>query len=416
MPPLAYLKLLLSPWRYNNGQPAVRLEQRLERLYGDAAGRQLFLTSGGRFALELLLRSLNLEPGDEVIVQSFTCLVAVNPVVWAGLRPVFVDIDPTNFSADLASLEARLTDKTRVIVVQHSFGLPGHIEQVVALAHSRHILVVEDCAHALGNPWDGPKLGTYGDAAILSFGIEKTLSSKVGGALLVNNPDLLPGVEGAYAQLPLLPRLETWRWLLYPLFITGLRRLPASWGKPVSRALIKRRLLRQAVSATEQAGGRPPTPAARLSGALAAVILAELTDLERNLSHRSAISDRYTQALAGVIDVQLPAAAQTSLIRFPLLCATPELRDYLKSRLQAQGMPVSTWYDPAVFPGGPALAIIGYDPASVPVAEAAASHILCLPTGSNISGRYATVIANELIAATADFPGAAGPVSGPART
>jgi dTDP-4-amino-4,6-dideoxygalactose transaminase len=401
----AYLKILLSPWRYNDPLPLKQLGQRLHLLYGDSPDQSWYLTANGRSALELFLRSLNSDSEGEVIVQSFTCVAAVNPILWAGLKPVFVDIDMANLSLSLKSLEAAISPRTKAIVVQHSFGIPGPIEAVTKLAHNKDILVIEDCAHALGLPMSGPKLGTYGDAAIISFGIEKTLSTKFGGALVVNNPELAPAIETAYEALPKLGRLESFRWLIYPVLRVGLRKLPVSLSRKTGRLLELLGILRQAVAPAEYEGGRPPGTPAKLPGVHARIILEAMTDLDQNLAHRTRIGQVYREALADNPALQLPPTEAEGLIKYPVICASEELRDRLYKGLLDKGVPVSNWYDPPIYPQGVDLERLGYRSPNYPEAEATAKRIICLPTGNNIRVDYATVMANDLSTAATDLQG-----------
>jgi dTDP-4-amino-4,6-dideoxygalactose transaminase len=401
----AYLKILLSPWRYNDPLPLKQLSQRLQLLYGDDDNRSWYLTANGRTALETILKAVPLEPEDEVIVQSFTCVAAVNPILWAGLKPVFVDIDQANLSLSLEHLKRAITPRTKAIIVQHSFGIPGPVQAVVKLAHQKKIMVIEDCAHALGVPAVGPKLGTYGDAAIISFGIEKTLSTKFGGALVVNNPKLTHIVDAIYETLPELGHGDSRRWLLYPVLRVGLRRLPAGLGRSAGRSLERIGLLRQAVAPSEYEGGRPPGVPARLPGVHARIVLDAMTDLDQNLAGRSRVGQAYREVLSDSSSFQLPPKEAEALIKYPVLCTTPELRDHVYAILTAKGVPVSNWYDPAIYPQGVDLERLGYHAADCPEAEDAAKRVICLPTGRNISTDYATVIANDLRASATDFQG-----------
>jgi perosamine synthetase len=401
----AYLKIMVSPWRYNDALPVKQLRQQLGLLYGDRAETSWYLTANGRSALELLLLSIGAKTGDEVIVQAFTCVAAVNPILWAGLKPVFVDIDAANLSLSIGHLKNLITPRTKAIIVQHSFGIPGPTQDVIKLAQGKGIVVIEDCAHALGAPPVGPKLGTDGDATILSFGIEKTLSTKFGGALMVNNPELATSVEARSQELPRLNRRESLRWLLYPIIRVGLRRLSKGFGRSTGHMLERIGLLRQAVSPAEYEGGRPPGTPARLPGVHAKIILDAVAGLDQNLVNRTRLAQTYRQAFKDEARLQLPPAGAEALIKYPLLCATSALRDHLYAQLVGKNIPVSNWYDPPLYPVGVDLAKLGYDPAAYPIAQDVAARIICLPTGSNISPDYATVIANELITATTHFSG-----------
>ncbi len=401
----AYLKILVSPWRYNDQLPLKQLTQRLNLLYGDDDKRGWYLTANGRTALEVILKAVSSDPEDEIIVQSFTCVAAVNPILWAGLKPVFVDIDQANLSLSLDDLKTRINPRTKAIIVQHSFGIPGPIEAVVKLARKQGILVIEDCAHALGVPVVGPKLGTYGDAAIISFGIEKTMSTKFGGALILNNSKLQSSVDAVYETVPKLSRRESLRWLLYPVIRVGLRKLPKGIGQGCGRFLERVGLLRQAVAPQEYEGGRPPGVPARLPGVHARIILDTMADLDQNLAHRMRIAQAYRESLSDNPIFRIPPSIDAALIKYPVLCATSELRDHIYSILSRHGIPISNWYDPAIYPQGVNLDKFGYRKKNYPDAEVAASRVICLPTGSNISPDYATVIANDLSTAAADFQG-----------
>ena len=131
-------------------------------------------------------------------------------------------------------------------------------------------------------------LGTAGDAAVLSFGIEKTLRTKAGGALLINNPDTVSAMEAVIAGLPPLSRGETFRWLMWPVLKSLLWRLPDRAEHDVDSiiALERLTLLRRAVAPEELEGGRPPGTPSRMSGAIAEVVLGELDGLQANLAHR----------------------------------------------------------------------------------------------------------------------------------
>lgn len=393
---LSYLSIVAQPWRYDDPQPLTVLHERLREIYPGEA-RRWWLMTNGRSALYAFLKGLEAQRGDEVILQAFTCVAAVNPIVWAGFNPVFVDMDADTFAISLLSLERHITDRTRAIVVQHTFGLPAPIEEITALGRNRGIVVVEDCAHALGLESGGDMLGTTGDAAILSFGIEKTLRTKAGGALLLNNPELAAGIGNAVRNLSPLPRGETFRWLIWPLLKSLLWRLPDSTEQRATSTLEWISLLRRAVSREELEGGMPPGTPSFLSAALARVILAEMAGLASNLAHRSEICSLYGRLLWDAPHLSLPPASGRPLLRYPILCANPEVRRRLRIRLDTISTQVTTWYDPPVFPRGVDLQRLGYDASTVPVAEDCATRVLCLPTGPSTDRDRAEQIANEIL-------------------
>ncbi len=404
-----YLRLIASSWRYDDPHPVERLQEMLAHLYGEETAGRWRLTLNGRTALYTILKSFDAQPGDEIVIQSFTCVVAVNPIVWAGFTPVFADIDPENLSMSTASLESCISVRTRAIVVQHTFGMPSNIEAIADIARRLGLPLIEDCAHALGMTLDGRILGTFGDAAILSFGIEKVLSSKVGGALLVNDEKMLPRVDRVYRSLPIVSRQDTLRWLLFPLIRIGLRHLPGEASAVVDKALVQLGLLREATAEPELSGKMPPGTPARLSGALAEVVIDQIEGLGSNLSHRQAVVEAYDSELSGS-RLLGRCNSHRPMICYPIFCESTAIRDRLKKLLRESGIPVTTWYDPPVYPRGVDLHALNYYPEAVPVAEDLASRVLCLPTGRIISPQHAREIARELIAASADVEGAAQPI------
>ena len=416
MRPIDYLTLMAQPWNYNRSEPVAVLERRLAEMYGS---RRCLATSNGRSALYTIFKSLEAGPGDEVILQAFTCVAAMNPLVWTGFKPVFADADPDTLGLSLESVRERITDRTRAILVQHTFGVPAAVKEIADLAAEHDIVVVEDCAHALGVTVDGRRVGTFGNVAMLSFGIDKQLSSKTGGAVVAPEGALGERIQTEWARLKPLSRAETLRWLLFPLIRIGLRHLPHPTSDRTAKLLERTGILRQAVTAAELRGGFPPGTPAGISGALARVILSELDSLGPNLEHRATMSALYRSRLAPLTDASwksteardakgtgslfVPAMADGPLMRFPVLFAERSVRDRVRARLQAVGFDVTGWYDPPIFPAGVDLGALGYDPAQTPVARDLAARVLCLPTGRNINaGRAETIggiIAQELAAA-----------------
>lgn len=410
----SYAGLALNVFGYNNPKPLARLKQRLDEIYfsGSYQPHQWFLTLNGRTAIYLFLKSLNLPVDSEVIVQSFTCVTAVNPILWAGLTPVYTDIDPNTFSAASGSLESLITSRTKVIMLQHTFGAPAASKMVLEVARKHDLIILEDCAHALGGQSDGQMLGTFGDAAIISFGIEKTLSTKLGGALLINNSSLVQPVEKLYRQLTSLPRYQTFLWMIYPPLRSLVRKLPTAIEPTIKNIIEAVGLLKRAVPKAELAGKVSST--ATLPGVQARVVLEGLSRLEANLSHRQDISRLYRQLLKSPLSTPNTANINPApLIKFPVVCPSPQLRDQLFRSLTAKGIYVTRWYDPPLYPTGVSYDALSYNPADCPITHDLGRRILNLPTGPNITSAHATMIANELNACAAQFSSGNQSVSNP---
>lgn len=147
------------------------------------------LTPSGTAALELAALLLDLAPGDEVVMPSFTFVTTASAFALRGAVPVFVDIRPDTFNIDEQLVEAAITPRTRAIVAVHYGGCGCDMAALRAIADQHGLILIEDAAHALGASHQGRPLGSYGDLACLSFHETKNVISGEGGALLVNRPE-----------------------------------------------------------------------------------------------------------------------------------------------------------------------------------------------------------------------------------
>jgi dTDP-4-amino-4,6-dideoxygalactose transaminase len=156
----------------------------LEELLG---ARKVLLTTSCTHALEMAALLLDLKPGDEVVVPSFTFVSTVNAFVLRGARPVFVDIRPDTLNLNESLLEAAITPATRAIVVVHYAGVGCEMDRVLEIAGRSGVPVIEDNAHGLFGKYRDRPLGTFGELATQSFHETKNIICGEGGALVIND-------------------------------------------------------------------------------------------------------------------------------------------------------------------------------------------------------------------------------------
>lgn len=163
----------------------------LETEYAEQTGRShAVAVANGTLALELALRSLCVGAGDEVVVPARTFIATASAVVSVGATPVIADIDRNSSNLTASTVEPVLTDRTRAIVPVHLGGWPVDMDPLAALAQSRDLLVVEDCAQAHGGAYHGRPVGSLGsDAAAFSFCQDKLIPVGDGGLLLLDDPE-----------------------------------------------------------------------------------------------------------------------------------------------------------------------------------------------------------------------------------
>lgn len=153
---------------------------RVGRKYGVAV-------SNGSVALDAAVVALGIGPGDEVILPTFTIISCAAAIVRAGAAPVVVDCDPITWNMDMAQVEARITPRTKAIMVVHIFGLPVNMTPLLALAHKHGLKVIEDAAEMHGQTYKGQPCGSFGDISTFSFYPNKHITTGEGGMIVTDD-------------------------------------------------------------------------------------------------------------------------------------------------------------------------------------------------------------------------------------
>ncbi len=314
-------------------------------LRSSLGAHDVVLTTSGTAALEVAALLLDLGPGDEVVIPSFTFPSTANAFVLRGARPVFVDVRPDTLNIDECQLESALTSRTKAIVVVHYAGISCEMDHILALAAERGIPVVEDNAHGLYGRYKGRSLGTFGPLAALSFHETKNFTCGEGGALIVNDP--------AYSE-----------------------RAEILCDKGTNRA----RFFRGDVDAYTWVDlGSSYRP----SDILAAYLFAQLEAREAILRRRMEIWDTYDAQLgswAEANDVQLPTVpsyCEQSYHMYYALLPDRERRDRFIAHLASLGVGAVFHYAP--LHGSTMARTLGADRRPCPVADAVSERLVRLP-------------------------------------
>lgn len=168
-----------------DGQFTKKCSKWMEERFG---AQKVLLTTSGTTALDMAALLCDIQPGDEVILPSFTFSSTATAFVLAGAKLVFVDVRPDTMNIDETKIEAAITDKTRVIVPVHYAGVACEMDTIMAIARKYNLKVVEDAAQGVMSTYKGRPLGTIGDFGCFSFHETKNYSMGEGGALIINDP------------------------------------------------------------------------------------------------------------------------------------------------------------------------------------------------------------------------------------
>jgi len=338
---------------------------------------KVHLVNSGRSAIYCFLKALEIGEGDEVIIQAYTCNAVPNPVLWAGAKPVYVDIDPETLNADLDDLASKITSKTKLIIIQHTFGRPAEMEKILGLAKKWGIYVLEDCAHSLGAKYQDRLLGTFGDAAILSFGREKVVSCLTGGALVVNNPKLEKEISLFISKLPPFSRRQlvkevlnffSWRTVFRKIYF-------GKAGGNLIKFLYKFDLVNVVTSKKELVGQKPFWYPANFPNAVAALAMEEFEKIDKYNNLRSEIADYYFKNIKNKDFKVLPRHDGIYL----RVVAFHDQASEILTEAKKRNFWFGNWYNSPIYPKAANQEKLGYEAGTCPNAEKAASETINLP-------------------------------------
>ncbi|MDQ6911317.1 MAG: DegT/DnrJ/EryC1/StrS family aminotransferase [Verrucomicrobiota bacterium] len=279
---------LASNWISSKGKYIERFEKAFST-FTDAP--YSIAVCNGTVALHLALVALGVGPGDEVIVPTLTYIASVNAITYTGATPVFADCLRATWQLDPADVERKLTPRTKAIMAVHLYGHPCELSELNRIAKENRLLLLEDCAEALGSYYEGTHVGTIGDIGTFSFYGNKTITTGEGGMLTTNNPTLWERAVHFKGQ--------------------GLAKHREYWHDVVGYNY-------------------------RMTNLCAAIGLAQLERVEDILARKRAIADLYKLALSGspyevqaegsnvkhsywMVSILIPEAAQRDAIREHLL-------------------------------------------------------------------------------------------------
>ena len=304
--------------------------------------------NSGTSALHLALLAAGVGPGDDVITVPFTFVASIAAILYAGARPVLVDIDPRSFTIDPTKIEASITSRTKAILPVHLYGQPADMDPILDIARRHRLIVIEDAAQAHGAKYKGRPVGTLSDITCFSFYPTKNLGAYgEGGAVTTNNAE-------------------------YARTIRMLR----DWGQD--------RKYHHVLLGFNY----------RMEGLQGAILRVKLHHLDQWTEARRAAASKYNRLLADC-GVDLPIEMPWAQHVYHVYTLRADERDALQAALQAEGIQTVVHYAlPAHLQ--PAYADLGYSRGSFPHSEKAANEVLSLPLYPEITDTQIQKVARAL--------------------
>lgn len=317
--------------------------------------RHAIAAGNGTDALVLALRACGIGPDDEVITSPFTFFASAETIANVGAKPVFADIDPVTLNLDVKQVQAKITGRTKAIIPVHIFGQMADMEEVMALAETYQLKVIEDAAQAIGAEYNGRKAGSFGDAGTFSFFPTKNLGGYGDGGMVVTSDDDIA------AQIRML-------------------RFHGCTNKYYH----------------DEIGYN-----SRLDEIQAAILRVKFKHLDQwNNARRekAAVYDELLQPLSAKGRVILPGRDPKAVPVYHLYVMRSDDRDKMAAALAEKGIASGVYY-PVPLHRQKALAYLNYNAGDFPVAEEACRQALAIPCYPELTAQQQEMIAGVIIGA-----------------
>lgn len=389
---LQALKLLASPGRLVDGPEIASYERAFAESVGARHGVSF---SSGRVGLYGLLKCMGIGEGDEVLLQAPTHIVVPNAIRFTGARPVYVDCRFDDYNMDMADARKKITSSSRVLLLQHTFGIPADIDAAVDLARRHKLILLEDCVHALGATYYGSPVGAFGDAAFFSTEETKIISSTMGGMATTSDAALAESLKRFQASCQPPPRFLTSRYVLkLALYYLLTNPRVHRYMRAAYDAFGGRQPLPRPTTEEELLGKRPPRYEMRLSNAQALLASRQLRRLPANLSHRRKIARVYAECFESCRSAlpSISSGAEPAYVRFPIWVAD---RDAAVKAVSPYAV-LGTWFT-SVLEEAASPECGDYVAGSCPRAELSARHLVNLSTHPRTTPAHAAIVAEALL-------------------
>jgi len=308
--------------------------------------RAAFAFASGRIALRAAVDALGLQPGDEVVLPGYTCVVVPNALGAAGVRPVYADIELDTYGLDKDALRRALTPRTKAVLVHHLYGYVSRdLDAVLEIAKARGLRVIEDCAQAAGAIYQGRHVGNFGDVAIFSGDPSKPFDCVQGGLATANDDELIARLTAVRRVAPMQDEATIANRLANVSLNYALSKDPRRWWNGELVWLRRGDEYFVGIPDAETAGAPPRDAGCRMSAPLARLASNQLGKLDYYNGRRRANAERW-DAWCDANRFARPLVLSESTpmcLRYPVL-VTPEMKRDIRWAYRSLGVIPGTWF------------------------------------------------------------------------
>jgi perosamine synthetase len=341
---------VLDSRHLSQGKKVEKFESLIKNYIGS---KHAIAVNSGTSGLHLIVKSLGLKEGDEVITTPFSFIASSNCLLMEKVKPVFVDVDEKTFNLDSDLIEEKINENTKAILVVHIFGHPANMEKINEIAKKHNLYVIEDACEAIGAEYKNKRVGNFSDASVFAFYPNKQLTTGEGGMILTNNDNIARLCKSMRNQ----GRNETGEWLKY-------ERLGYNY---------------------------------RLDEMSSALGVAQMMRIEEILKKRQKVVDMYLEKLKDISGVIVPYVSND--VKMSWLVFTirvdEKIRNNVLQYLQDKGIGCRNYF-PSIHLEPFYKELFGYKKGDFPISEKISNQTINLPFYNNLKEEDIKIVVGEL--------------------
>jgi dTDP-4-amino-4,6-dideoxygalactose transaminase len=358
---------------------------------------KLFFYWKARVALYSLLKAMKVQEGDEIILPAYTCIVVPNAILYLGAKPIYIDVSVDSYNMGLAQVESAITDRTKAIICQNTYGLSTDLEALNKLAKEYNLFTIEDCTHGFGGFYNDIPNGLSCDAAIYSTQWNKPFSTGIGGFAITNNVKIMSRLNKLNAEL-IVPSTKE---LLNLKVLYFVKRFLINDTTYWSLVQFYRWLSRHNLVVGSSSGGEivstvmPKEYFKAFSAVQAKEGLRTLPKLKQDLIKRKRTAAIYTDFLIkqGKNHVNVKYVNNHSFLKYPVLV---NRRSEFMLLAEKHRIALGEWFTSPLHPVDGNLSSWQFDRGQYPVADYLSSHVVNLPTTPTDINKVLTFLDNHV--------------------
>jgi len=348
-----------------------------------------FVYFRGRVALYAILEALGVKKGDEVITQAFTCIAVPEAIIAIGAKPIYVDIKCNDVNMDINVLHKNISAKTKAIIVQHTYGIPADMDDIVKIAEEKNIPIIEDCCHSFASTYKGKIIGTFGVGCFYSFEWGKPVIVGIGGSAIVNNNLLREKLKLEYNDYKLPSRFRQLR-LMLQYFVHNILYKPSFYwfGRSLYHKMALLGIAEGNYTPIQKGNLKSQDYTLRMSKYHKRLLEREIKKIKNLTSYSKWVASQYRARIKSYIVCHFKVSNDSKIVyaRYPLIACN---KQRLLEKARKANIEISDWYSTPIHPvESTQWPLIYYNKGSCPNAEKMSTQIVTLPTNKKVTEKH----------------------------